>query len=119
VSTRRDINTREDVVRMVDLFYDKVRQDELLSPVFSHLDWPKHMPVMYSFWSSILLGDQSYQGNPFQKHIGLPIESIHFDRWLGLFTATVRECAEGPVADEAVNRATTIAALFRHKLGLH
>lgn len=119
MNTRRDIQNRDDVVRMVDLFYDKVRQDELLAPVFSQLVWPKHMPTMYSFWSSILLGDQSYQGNPFQKHIDLPITGAHFERWLKLFTQAVQECAEGPVANEAVNRAKTIAALFQHRLGLH
>jgi len=118
LNTLRDIQSREDVIRLVDVFYEKVRRDEILFPVFSHVDWPKHLPVMYSFWSSMLLGDQSYQGNPFQKHIGLPIASMHFDRWLQLFTESVRECAQGPIADEAVNRASSIAALFRHKLGL-
>lgn len=73
---------------------------------------------MYNFWSSILLGDGSYLGNPFQKHVGLTISAAHFDRWLELFTGTVRGNFEGARADEAVTRANSIAMLFRHRLGI-
>lgn len=115
---KRDIESREDVVRLVDGFYDLVRRDPLLYPVFSHVDWPAHLPVMYAFWSSILLGEGSYQGNPFQKHVNLGIREEHFDQWLKLFTQTVRSAFDGPRADEAVDRAQSIASLFRHRLGL-
>ncbi|MBL7851486.1 MAG: group III truncated hemoglobin [Cyclobacteriaceae bacterium] len=117
-ATKKDIGSREDVVRLVDGFYDQVRRDPLLSPVFSHVDWPAHLPVMYSFWASILLGEGSYQGNPLQKHIHLAIHEGHFERWLSLFTQTVRSSFDGPKADEAVDRAQAIASLFRHRLGL-
>ena len=106
------------MVRLVDRFYDRVRRDPLLAPVFAHVDWPAHLPVMYSFWASILLGEASYQGNPFQKHQQLPIREPHFDRWLQLFTQTVRTEFDGPKADEAVDRAVSIASMFRHRLGL-
>lgn len=73
---------------------------------------------MYSFWSSMLLGEQSYQGNPFQKHMHLPIDSSHFEQWLLLFKATVTENFRGAVAEEALSRATTIAGVFQHKMGI-
>jgi len=114
-----EIQTRSDIILLVDRFYEKVKQDQLLAPVFAHLDWPKHLPIMYNFWSSMLLGDQSYQGNPFQKHIGLPIKSQHFDRWLKLFTETVDLNFIGTKADEAKSRAQSIAGIFQHKLGLN
>ena len=114
-----EIQTRSDIILLVDRFYEKVKQDQLLAPVFAHLDWPKHLPIMYNFWSSMLLGDQSYQGNPFQKHIGLPIKSQHFDRWLKLFTETVDLNFTGTKADEAKSRAQSIAGIFQHKLGLN
>lgn len=116
--TKIDIQSREDVVRLVDRFYDRVRRDPLLSPVFSHVDWPAHLPTMYAFWASILLGEASYQGNPFQKHMNLPIREAHFDRWIDLFTQTVRAEFDGVKADEAIDRALSIASLFRHRLGL-
>ena len=114
----KDIQSREDIVRLVDLFYAKVKADEILFPVFLHVDWPAHLPTMYSFWSSLLLGDQSYQGNPFQKHKDLQIRGEHFDRWLLLFISTLKENFTGSKSDEAAARASTIAALFRHRMGL-
>jgi hemoglobin len=117
-TARKDIITREDVKTLVNGFYDKVKTDELIGPVFSHVDWPNHLPVMYDFWASILLGDQSYRGNPFQKHLPLPLERRHFDRWLKLFTETVHENFTGEKAKEALDRAQSIAGIFQHRMGL-
>lgn len=114
----KDITDREDIVLLVDSFYEKVKADELLAPKFQHLDWPKHLPTMHNFWSSMLLGDQSYQGNPFQKHIAFSINSDHFDRWLKLFTQTVDEHFAGTKAEETKSRAQSIAGVWQHKMGL-
>ena len=104
---------------MVDSFYGKVNEDELLAPVFNDfagVNWEKHLPVMYDFWSTILLGEMSYKGNPFLKHIPLPVDKKHFDRWLALFLETIDEHFTGNVAEEAKNRARSIAGIFQHKL---
>jgi hemoglobin len=114
----KDIEARADVEKMVFTFYEKVKADTLLAPQFAHVDWPHHLPIMYNFWSSVLLGDMSYNGSPLAKHIGLPINREHFSRWLALFTETVDTEFSGPVAEEAKNRANMIANLFQHKLGL-
>jgi hemoglobin len=66
----------------------------------------------------MLLGDQSYQGNPFQKHISLSIDPTHFERWLELFTRTVDEHFAGESADEVKDRAQSIAGIWQHKMGL-
>jgi hemoglobin len=116
--SKSDIISRNDVQLLVDKFYEKVKSDTLLEPIFRHVDWPKHLPVMYNFWSSILLGDNSYQGNPFQKHISLPITSEHFNRWLQLFHSTVDEYFSGEKAEEVKNRAWNIAGVFQFKLGI-
>lgn len=113
-----DIQSRYDIERLVDLFYAKVFADELLSPVFAAIEWQHHKPIMYNFWSAMLLGDQSYQGNPFQKHQSLSINTEHFDRWLKLFTETIDENFSGNKAEEAKTRAYSIAGIFQHKLGL-
>jgi len=114
----KDITDREDIISLVDSFYKKVKVDELLAPKFQHLDWPKHLPIMYNFWSSMLLGDQTYQGNPFQKHTAIAINSSHFDRWLKLFTQTVDEYFTGAKAEETKSRAQSIAGVWQHKMGL-
>ena len=74
---RPDIQTEADIKALVDTFYDKVNADALLAPIFNevaHVDWPAHMPRMYDFWSSLLLHTGRYQGQPFLKHIPLPID---------------------------------------------
>lgn len=113
-----DIVQREDVKILVDRFYDKVKTDPLLGPVFNHVDWPHHLPIMYDFWSSILLGDQSYRGNPLQKHLHLGIGEGHFGRWLILFKETVDENFEGEKAEEVKMRAQSIAGVFQIRMGL-
>lgn len=113
-----DISNRQDITVLVDKFYEKVKADALIGPVFSHVDWPHHLPVMYNFWSSMLLGDQSYRGNPFQKHLPLPIQTQHFERWLTLFKQTVDENFTGEKAAEVKSRAESIAGIFQHRMGL-
>ncbi|MFN8333513.1 MAG: group III truncated hemoglobin [Cyclobacteriaceae bacterium] len=113
-----DIVSRKEIEILVNEFYTLVRKDELLAPVFAHLDWPHHLPTMYNFWSSVLLGDMSYTGSPFPKHVGLKIDHRHFQQWLTLFNQTVNTHFSGPVAEEAKTRAHTIAQVFTHKLGL-
>jgi hemoglobin len=115
---KKDILQRADVQILVDKFYEKVNSDDLLGPVFSHVDWSGHLPVMYDFWSSLILGDQTYRGNPLQKHVPLPIKNQHFDRWLLLFKETVDEHFDGQKAEEVKMRAESIASIFQHKLGL-
>lgn len=114
----KDIRSRTDIVRLVDAFYTKVKADELLAPVFSRLDWKQHLPIMYNFWSTMMLGEMSYQGNPFEKHMRLDIQSKHFNQWLALFQETVDEHFEGARATEIKDRARSIAGIFQHKMGL-
>lgn len=115
---KTDICNRNDIQILVNRFYDKVKLDPLLGPVFSHVDWPNHLPIMYNFWSSMLLGDQHYHGRPLQRHLHLAIDGTHFTRWLTLFTETVDENFEGAVATEAKMRGVSIAEIFQRKMGI-
>lgn len=115
---KNDILSRQDVEMLVDKFYDKVKADALLGPVFSHVDWEHHLPIMYKFWSSMLLGEQSYRGNPLQKHLPLPVQPQHFQQWLKLFRATVDENFSGHTASEVKQRAESIATVFQLRMGL-
>ena len=117
--SRPDIQTEADVKLLVDTFYLKVNQDDMLAPVFNGfagVDWSRHLPIMYDFWSGILLGTSRYRGRPFPKHMPLPIDVTHFQRWLALFNATVDELFAGPKANEAKMRALNIASVFEFRL---
>ena len=118
-----DIASEADVRRFVDAFYHLVMQDDLLGPVFNDIagvNWDEHLPTMYSFWSSILLGAATYKGAPFPAHWALRehITRQHFARWLALFEATIDSLFAGSMADAAKQRAQNIAMVFQVKMGL-
>lgn len=118
---KADIKDEQDIKLLVDTFYDKVNKDELLGPVFngfSQVNWEHHLPVMYSFWSSVLFGTMAYKGQPFPKHLSMPIGREHFARWLDLFTQTVDITFEGEKAQEIKLKASSIAQVFQMKMGL-
>jgi hemoglobin len=118
---RNDIENREDVVLLVNTFYQRVREDELIGPVFEQRiqgNWDPHLNTMHDFWYTLLFGKEAYRGNPFAKHIGLPVGSVHFERWLLLFNATLDQLFEGPRKEEAKKKAASIAQVFQAKLSL-
>jgi hemoglobin len=119
IEARKDIHSAEDIKVMVDAFYEKVNADPLLSPVFNavaQVNWETHLPVMYSFWAKLLFGDLTYQGQPFPKHLPLPVREAHFERWLLLFKQTVDELFVGSRAEEAKSKATSIANIFKVRI---
>ncbi len=117
------ISSPTEIKILVDRFYDKVNQDEILSPIFNEImqvNWDAHLPIMYQFWGSLLLGEQSYTGNPMQKHIEIskivPLGEKEFARWLELFNQNIDENFTGPKAEEAKLRAANIARLMEFKV---
>ncbi len=116
-----DITTEADVRVLVDTFYEKVREDALLDPIFSDVakvDWEHHLPKMYAFWNGMILGKPGYSGRPFPLHAVLPVGKEHFERWLELFKETIAENFEGEGADRARNAAASIAHTFATRMGL-
>lgn len=122
----KDIETREDIELLVNEFYKKVIPDRLIGHFFTrvvHFSWKEHIPVMVSFWESVLLGGQAYKGNPMVKHMELealyPLDPLHFDRWLYLWQETVRQFFAGPTSNEAIDRAHSIAQIIKTKIAAH
>lgn len=114
-----DILTLDDIKKLVDAFYEKVRQDELLGPVFNERiqdRWPQHLEKMYTFWQTVLLGEHTYHGSPFPPHARLPIDDSHFTRWIALFTSTVDTLFQGEKANEAKWRAGKMREMFQSKI---
>lgn len=119
MNIKYDIQDEGDVKDFVDLFYQKVNQDDRLSHIFndiSHVNWTVHLPKMYKFWETLIFGSATYKGNPFEAHIPLPIDENHFDRWISTFEETIDELFEGPVAEHTKLRAKSIAHVFQSKL---
>lgn len=119
---KSDITSLEDIKLMVNSFYDQVRKDDLIGPIFHariQNDWQPHLEKMYRFWQTVLLNQHTYSGRPFPPHAQLPVEKKHFDRWVNLFHQTVDKRFEGPQANEAKWRATKMAQLFESKIAYH
>jgi hemoglobin len=115
----REITTLEEIRTLVNSFYEKVRQDEMLAPIFNSVignRWPEHLEKMYRFWQTVLLEEHTYYGSPFPAHAGLPVEKEHFERWITLFYETVNEHFKGAKAEEAKVRAAKMAEMFLFKI---
>ena len=110
----------EDAIReLVHTFYSRVRLDPLIGPVFDAQidDWDAHLAKLCDFWSNVVLRTGRYQGRPMQKHLRLPIEAEHFDRWLALFRATAAEVLPPEAAAIFIDRANRIADAFELGIG--
>ena len=117
-----DIKDISDIKVLVNSFYDKVRDDDILAPIFNEKiqdRWPHHLEKMYTFWQTVLLEEHTYFGTPFTPHINLPIDKEHFNKWIQLFTETVNEHFKGVIADEALWRADKMALMFQTKLNYY
>jgi hemoglobin len=104
--------SEEDIGRLVDAFYDKVRVDPQLGPVFNNAidDWGPHLATMRKFWSSVMLTSGRYKGNPVAVHQRVSgIEFELFERWLALFDETCREMFDRDLAGVFGGKARRIA----------
>lgn len=99
------------IERLVRGFYDRVRGDDLIGPVFAARisNWEPHLQQMFAFWSSVALMTGRYHGQPMRKHLRLPVDSRHFDRWLALFQQTARDLCPPKAAHHFIERAHRIA----------
>lgn len=109
------------VERLVHRFYDKARVDPLLGPVFDSKveHWDAHLTRMCSFWWSVATMAGTYHGNPMIKHVPLPIDAEHFDRWLALFEETATEICPPIAANHFIERARRIAQSLELGVALH
>ncbi|MCB9262916.1 MAG: group III truncated hemoglobin [Flavobacteriales bacterium] len=118
-----DINTSQDVKKLVDSFYDKVKTDDLIGHIFTKVasvNWEVHLPRMYTFWEAMVLGTIAYTGNAMDQHYILskktPLEKEHFDRWMHLWIDNANNLFFGPNTDKAIEKAQQVADLMVFKI---
>jgi len=119
-----DLKTREDVFTLVSTFYDKVRKDELLGPIFntSITNWPEHLDLLTDFWETNLFLVKKYNGNPLEKHVEVAknfnhsINEKHFGVWLNLWFQTIDQLYVGEKAQLAKNRARNMGSFIHIKM---
>lgn len=124
-STRPDLATRADIEDLLRRFYGRVLVDDILAGPFAQIresGLDAHLPIMCDFWETVLFRAGLYRGSALSAHRKVHtrhrLESRHFVRWLDLWSTTIGQMFEGPVADRATVQATRIAwAMHRNLTG--
>lgn len=119
MNNKNDITLLTDIKMLVDTFYGKIRENDLLGPIFNNIlndRWPAHLEKMYRFWQTVLLEEHTYTGSPFVPHAKLAINQLHFDTWLTIWNSTVNDLFEGAKAEEAKWRGDKMAEMFLYKI---
>jgi hemoglobin len=115
--------TEDDIARLVPAFYDRVRGDEVLGPIFDRAvdDWPLHLRKLQAFWSSVMLGTGRYKGQPMVEHIRheqhMTLEN--FARWLELWRLTTSELLGEDAAAAFQEKAERIAESLEMGVRFH
>jgi len=126
LNTVDDIATREDIDRLMHVFYERVLVDDVIGHIFviAKLDLEHHLPIIGDFWESLLFGTPAYSQhgrNPLfvhkELHEKVALTADHFQRWLEVFSVTVDENFAGERADYLKERAAAIAVRMQQFLG--
>ena len=120
---KKDLGNIEDIKLLIDSFYKKVIVDPTISHFFTEvvkISWEKHIPIMYSFWDTVLFGTMTYKGNPMIKHIELDkkehLNKEHFAQWIKLWEETIDDHFSGAIAEKAKQKAESIEILMLNKI---
>ncbi|MEO3429310.1 group III truncated hemoglobin [Pelagibius sp. CAU 1746] len=115
--------TEEMIRALVHTFYDKVRADAVLGPIFDRVigeRWDDHLAKMCDFWSSVTLVSGRYKGRPLPAHMRLKdVRPEHFTQWLALFRKTAKEVCPPDIAAVFIERAQRIAESFQLGMFFH
>src|SRR5690554_8120198 len=100
---KKQIENRADLTLLVHTFYDRVRKDEELGPVFNSIitNWDAHLEKITDFWEQHLFSAQKYSGNPIEAHnqvdevMNYSITARDFGTWLYYWINTLDELFDG------------------------
>ena len=121
-----DIYPVDAIEQLVEQFYGRIREDDLLGPIFDeHIDsWEPHLDRMVLFWRAVLRGERTFKpttkGSPPVLHARMKeIRAVHFERWLSLFGDTARHVFPDDRAEHVLDCATRIATAFARYMSVH
>jgi hemoglobin len=118
-----DLATCADVEALLRGFYGQVLVDDILAEPFAEIranGLESHLPVMCDFWQTVLFSVRLYGGSAVRAHQPVHdrylLTAGHFLRWLQLWTSTIDQMYQGPVAEHAKIQATRIARAMHRRL---
>ena len=78
-----NIKSREDLEKIISLFYNKLVQDQSLYPFFKEIveqgALDTHLKIIVDFWEDILFHTHKYHNNPMKIHIDFH-KKINFEK---------------------------------------
>lgn len=114
---------QENIVKLMEIFYEKVRKDKDLGPIFNNAigvsdeEWTEHKAKIGNFWAGMLLGEGDYNGQPLKKHLELPpFPQEFFEVWLKLFEESLNRVYNEEMKSVILQRAQMIASHFQNML---
>ena len=115
--------TEADIARLVPAFYERVRADPALGPIFDGAidDWPHHLDKLQAFWSSIMLTSGRYKGQPMVAHLRHErhMTRAHFERWLAIWRQTTEDLLGQETAAAFQEKAGRIAESLQLGIQFH
>ncbi|MGV6828568.1 MAG: group III truncated hemoglobin [Flavobacteriales bacterium] len=116
----KEIKSRIEISILVHTFYEKVRKEDVLGPIFNTIvnDWETHLNLLLDFWETQLFLVKKYKGNPLEAHVKVDtffnhsINEKHFGIWLQLWFETIDTLFEGEKAQLAKNRARNMSTFM-------
>lgn len=119
----KDIQSKEDLLFLMNQFYNKLVIDPVVGYIFTDvakIDLEKHLPVLADFWEQALFHRGSYKNNVLQIHHDLHLKSAlkkeHFDVWLNHFNQSVDKNFMGENAEKIKTKALSIATVMQMKV---
>ncbi len=118
-SPRSETIDETSIRRLVELFYTRIQQDQMLGPIFGSIvtDWDMHFEKMTRFWSSSVLKAGTYSGRPLEAHRFGGLTKAHFDRWVQLFSQTAHDVFSHADAEIFVNLGKKMAINIAMRIG--
>ena len=126
VTELKDIESRQDIDKLMWSFYDRMMVDPVIGYIFTHyakLDLKVHIPILADFWETVLFQKPVYKRGPkvMEAHFDLnkkvQLRKQHFSRWVFLFHQTIDELFSGTKAGLAKERSVSIAELMQNRMG--
>jgi hemoglobin len=119
-----DIESREDLYKIVSLFYQKLLTNDLMEHFFvAFLEFEpleQHLSIVVDFWSGVLSHSGSYAKNALQPHIKMHRKESfiaeYFERWMLLFKGGVNQLYQGKNAEVLKHRAESIREVMQLKV---
>lgn len=112
-----------DIDLLVPAFYARIRQDQLLGPIFDGAidDWPHHLTKLKDFWSSVMLTSGRYKGQPMPAHIRheKELSDEAFGRWLEIWRQTTDDLLAPAIAKALQDKAGRIAESLQLGVRFH